>query len=77
MAFSTSIRLPSETYTTHANAPRAAAVRAAKDDDDDDVAAAAAAAAETTTMVLFIYYVDKISIISVFVMKQFTHNNSH
>ena len=64
MAFSTSIRLPSETYTTHANAPRAAAVRAAKD-DDDDVAAAAAAAAETTTMVLFIYYVDKISIISV------------
>jgi len=76
MAFSTSIRLPSETYTTHANAPRAAAVRAAKD-DDDDVAAAAAAAAETTTMVLFIYYVDKISIISVFVMKQFTHNNSH
>jgi len=76
MAFSTSIRLPSETYTTHANAPRAAAVRAAKD-EDDDVAAAAAAAAETTTMVLFIYYVDKISIISVFVMKQFTHNNSH
>jgi hypothetical protein len=71
MAFSTSIRLPSETYTTHANAPRAAPVRAAaKDDDDDDDAAATAAAAETTTMVLFTYYVDKISIISVFFMNQ-------
>jgi hypothetical protein len=48
MAFSTSIRLPSETYTTHANAPRAAPVRAAAKDDADAVAAAAAATADAT-----------------------------